>query len=176
MKNKEEEKLIVVRMGQNKMVNTFEMALDQGKTVLIEAMGETIEAVLQPVIARNTIRRGRNRMIKLGDKEINYNPAFKLVMHTKLSNPHYSPEIQAECTLINFTVTEQGLEDQLLFVLVKLERPDLAKTKQMLIQQQNEFKVKLAELELHEDEQQLVLKALLRHREVDERALGLDLR
>jgi dynein heavy chain len=68
-------------------------------------------------------------------------------MQTKLANPHYPPEVQAECTCINFTVTEAGLEDQLLFAVVKLERPDLAREKSRLIQQQNEFKVKLAELE-----------------------------
>lgn len=33
--------------------------------------------------------------------------SFRLFLHTKLSNPHYPPEIQAETTLINFTVTEQ---------------------------------------------------------------------
>lgn len=68
-------------------------------------------------------------------------------MHTKLSNPHYPPEIQAECTLINFTVTEAGLEDQLLSIVVELERPDLAAQKKELVQQQNEFKIKLGELE-----------------------------
>ncbi|KAF4733564.1 hypothetical protein FOZ62_017846 [Perkinsus olseni] len=148
IKNKEaSNNLQITRMGRPKMVATFEASLDQGKTVLIENMGESIDAVLAPVIGRNTIRRGKNRLIKLGDKEINYNPNFRLFMQTKLSNPHYPPEIQAECTIINFTVTEQGLEDQLLFLVVRLERPDLAKQKADLIVQQNEFKVKLAELE-----------------------------
>merc|ERR1719399_627739 len=140
VKNKETDNgLVVTRMGHPKMVNTFEACLDQGKPVLIEAMGEAVDAVLQPVIARS--------MIKLGDKEINYHANFKLYMQTKLANPHYPPEIQAECTCINFTVTEAGLEDQLLFAVVRLERPDLAREKSRLIQQQNEFKVKLAELE-----------------------------
>merc|ERR1719364_27601 len=134
-------------MGHPKMVNTFEACLDQGKPVLIEAMGEAVDAVLQPVIARSTIKRGKSCMIKLGDKEINYHANFKLYMQTQLSNPHYPPEIQAECTCINFTVTEAGLEDQLNFAIVKLERPDLAREKSRLIAQQNEFKVKLAELE-----------------------------
>jgi len=134
-------------MGHNKMVNTFEACLDQGKPVLIEAMQEVVDAVLSPIISRATIKRGKSRMIKLGDKEINYHANFKLFMQTKLANPHYPPEIQAECTVINFTVTEQGLEDQLLFAVVRLERPDLAREKSRLIQQQNEFKVKLAELE-----------------------------
>merc|ERR1719281_991804 len=85
--------------------------------------------------------------MKIGDKEITIHKGFKLFMHTKLSNPHYPPEIQAEATVINFTVTEQGLEEQMLFLIVRLERPDLARTKLDLVQQQNEFKVRLADLE-----------------------------
>ena len=139
--------LNITRMGHENMVKTFETCLDNGKPVMIENMGETIDAVLQPIIARNTIRRGSKQYIKVGDKEIMFSKGFKLYLQTKLSNPHYPPEIQAECTLINFTVTEAGLEDQLLFLVVKYERPDLARLKSDLISQQNNFKVKLAELE-----------------------------
>jgi len=102
---------------------------------------------LAPVISRTAIKRGNKKVVKLGDKELVLSPNFKLFMQTKLSNPHYPPEIQAECTIINFTVTEDGLEDQLLFLVVRLERPDLAKKKSELIMQQNEFKVILAALE-----------------------------
>ncbi|CAE7410117.1 ODA11 [Symbiodinium natans] len=148
IKNRESENgLQVTRMGHAKMLNTFEVSLDQGKPVLIENMGEGIDAVIMPVVSRNTIKRGNKKLVKLGDKEITLSNNFKLFMQTKLSNPHYPPEIQAECTIINFTVTEDGLEDQLLFLVVKLERPDLAKKKSELIQQQNEFKVTLAHLE-----------------------------
>merc|ERR1719401_2289081 len=110
-------------------------------------MGEQIDAVLSPIVSRNTIKRGNKRLVKLGDKELVLSPNFRLFLQTKLSNPHYPPEIQAETTIINFTVTEEGLEDQLLFLVVRLERPDLAKKKSELIQQQNEFKVALAALE-----------------------------
>jgi len=48
-----------------------------------------------------------HRYVKMGDKEVEYNKNFRLFLHTKLSNPHYPPEIQAETTLINFTVTEK---------------------------------------------------------------------
>lgn len=49
--------------------------------------------------------------------------------------------------MINFTVTESGLEDQLLSLVVKKERPDLAKQREELIQQQNQFKITLKKLE-----------------------------
>ena len=51
------------------------------------------------------------------------------ICQTKLANPHYKPELQAQATLINFTVTRDGLEDQLLAEVVATERPDLEKTK-----------------------------------------------
>lgn len=70
-----------------------------------------------------------NRYIKIGDKECEYNPSFRLILHTKLASPHYQPELQAQCTLINFTVTRDGLEDQLLAAVVSMERPDLEQLK-----------------------------------------------
>lgn len=71
------------------------------------------------------------RYIKMGDKEVEYHPDFRLILHTKLANPHYKPEMQAQTTLINFTVTREGLEDQLLADVVRKERPDLEETKVM---------------------------------------------
>lgn len=40
-----------------------------------------------------------------------YNADFKFYITTKLSNPHYLPEVCIKVTLINFTVTPDGLED-----------------------------------------------------------------
>lgn len=129
------------------MVRTIEHSIENGNPVMIENLDNTIDAVIQPVYSRAIVKRGKSRIIKMGDKELNLNPKFHLYLHTKLSNPHYQPEIQAECTLINFTVTESGLEDQLLSLVVRKERPDLAAQNEELIQQQNEFKIKLKELE-----------------------------
>lgn len=68
-------------------------------------------------------------------------------MQTKLSNPKYPPEIQAECTLINFSVTEEGLEDQLLSYIIRLEREDLANTKDDLVKKSREYNIQLSNLE-----------------------------
>jgi dynein heavy chain len=53
-------------------------------------------------------------LIRLGDSDIEYDSNFKFYMTTKLSNPHYLPEICIKVTIINFSVTKQGLEDQIL--------------------------------------------------------------
>jgi dynein heavy chain len=150
LRNKEsnvERNLQIVRLGQNDLLRKLERALENGTSILIENIGESIDAVLNPVIQRAVIKRGKKMYLKLGDTEVEFHKKFKLFLHTKLSNPHYPPEIQAETTLINFTVTSVGLEDQLLALVVKLERPDLAKLKDELIDQQRTFMITLAKLE-----------------------------
>jgi dynein heavy chain len=87
---------------QPKYIDVVEQCIESGTPLLIENLGESIDAVLDPVISRSIIRRGRNMLIKLGDKEVAYDPNFRLYLHTKLANPHYKPEIAAQTTLINF--------------------------------------------------------------------------
>ncbi|NXL03800.1 DYH17 protein, partial [Mesembrinibis cayennensis] len=145
IKNKYGEELRAICLGQRSYLDTIEQAVSEGQTLLIEDIGETVEPVLDHLLGRNTTKKGR--YIKIGDKEVEYHPRFRLILHTKYSNPHYKPEVQAQCTLINFLVTREGLEDQLLAAVVAKERPDLETLKANLTKSQNEFKIKLKELE-----------------------------
>ncbi|XP_037924668.1 dynein beta chain, ciliary isoform X3 [Hermetia illucens] len=145
IKQKYGDALKVIRLGQKGYLDIIEKALSQGSTVLIENIDENLDPVLDPLLGRNLIKKGK--AIKIGDKEVEYNSNFRLILHTKLANPHYKPEMQAQTTLINFTVTRDGLEDQLLAEVVKAERPDLEELKAELTKQQNDFKIMLKRLE-----------------------------
>lgn len=135
----------IVRLGSRGYLDQIEKAVSAGDTVLIEDIAESIDPVLNPLLGRETIKKGK--YIKMGDKEVEYDNRFQLILQTRRPNPHYPPEIQAQTTLINFTVTLVGLEDQLLADVVNIERPDLEQTKAELTKQQNEFKIRLTELE-----------------------------
>jgi len=46
-------------------------------------------------------------------------------MTSRLANPHFSPELAAKTTIIDFTVTQIGLEQQLLGRLISIEQKSL---------------------------------------------------
>jgi dynein heavy chain, axonemal len=94
---------------------------------------EEMDPVLEPVLAKAFIKRGNQTLIKLGDKEIDFNPDFKLYITSKLQNPHYTPEVSTKVMILNFAVKEDGLEAQLLNTVVKMERPDLDQQKNELV-------------------------------------------
>lgn len=71
-------------------------------------------------------------MIKLGDKEVEWDPNFRLYLTSKLSNPHYGPEVSGKTSIINYGLTQQGLAEQLLGVTVAHERPDLEEARCVL--------------------------------------------
>jgi len=132
-------------LGQKSYLDRIEQAISNGDVLLIENIEETVEAVLDPLLGRNTIKKGK--AIKIGDREVEYHPSFRLILHTKLANPHYKPEMQAQTTLINFTVTRDGLEDQILADIVAKERPDLEALKSELTRENNQYKITLKKLE-----------------------------
>lgn len=60
--------------------------------------------------------------IRLGESVIEYSCEFRFYITTKLRNPHYLPELATKVSLLNFMITPEGLEDQLLGIVVAKER------------------------------------------------------
>jgi len=102
-----------------KFITKLDPCIRNGNPVLLENIEETLDPQLEPVLAQEIFKSGGSEMIKLGGEAIAYNKELKFVMTTKLANPHYLPDICIKVTLINFTVTLEGLEDQLLVEVVK---------------------------------------------------------
>ena len=76
------------------------------KPMLIENIQEELDPILEPVLEKRIVRKGKQAMIVLSDgKEVDYGDNFTLICTTRSPNPHYSPELSAKVTVIDFTVT-----------------------------------------------------------------------
>lgn len=125
IKGKEGSAMQIIQLSQKGWPKKVELALGNGACLMIEALGQEIDAVLDPLLSRAFTRKGKNQFVKLGAEECEVGSTFKLYLQSRMQNPHYKPEIAAQCTIINFIVTESGLEDQLLAEVVRIEKPDL---------------------------------------------------
>jgi dynein heavy chain len=133
IKNLEKEKLTVVNLNQNKYLDTIIRAVQFGMPVLLENIGQDMDPALEPLLLKQTFIQSGVQYIKIGDDVIEYNNDFRLYLTTKLRNPHYSPEASVKVTLLNFFITPSGLEDQMLGNVVKVETPELERTKTELM-------------------------------------------
>ncbi|KAL6467190.1 hypothetical protein MHYP_G00249940 [Metynnis hypsauchen] len=125
--------LKVIKLTDAGFLRTLENAIRLGMPVLLEELKETLDPALEPVLLKQTFVSGGRTLIRLGDSDIDYDKNFRFYMTTKMANPHYLPEVCIKVTIINFTVTKSGLEDQLLSDVVRLERPDLEEQRNQLI-------------------------------------------
>ncbi|XP_076873752.1 dynein axonemal heavy chain 6 isoform X2 [Brachyhypopomus gauderio] len=125
--------LKVIKLTDDNFLRTLENAIRLGMPVLLEELKETLDPALEPVLLKQTFVSGGRTMIRLGDSDIDYDKNFRFYMTTKMANPHYLPEVCIKVTIINFTVTKSGLEDQLLSDVVRLERPDLEEQRNQLM-------------------------------------------
>jgi dynein heavy chain len=142
-----ENKLVVMKLTDSDYLRQLEIALQFGTPVLLENVQEELPAALEPVLLRQTFKKGGTIMMKLGEAVIEYSPKFKFYMTTKLRNPHYLPEVSVKVTLLNFMITPVGLEDQMLGIVVAKEKPELEEEKNRLILQGADNKKQLKEIE-----------------------------
>ncbi|XP_070181014.1 dynein axonemal heavy chain 6-like [Littorina saxatilis] len=134
VKEMEGYRLKIVTATDPNMMRTLETAVKVGDPVLIKDVGEEIDPALRPIIMQETTRRGGQQVIKLGDTEIEFNTNFRLYMATGMANPHFLPGVFIQVNIINFTVTFDGLQEQLLSVVVRQERPQLESQRRELLE------------------------------------------
>uniref|UniRef100_A0AAR2JMD6 EF-hand domain-containing protein n=1 Tax=Pygocentrus nattereri TaxID=42514 RepID=A0AAR2JMD6_PYGNA len=139
--------LHIIKLSDADFVRTLENCIQFGTPVLLENVGEELDPILEPLLLKQTFKQGGSVCIRLGDSTIEYAADFRFYITTKLRNPHYLPETSVKVTLLNFMITPEGMQDQLLGIVVARERPDLEEEKQALILQGAENKRQLQEIE-----------------------------
>ncbi|KAG6586643.1 Dynein heavy chain [Phytophthora cinnamomi] len=133
--------LEIVKSDDSCLMQMVEECLVGGKPLLIEDVTEILDPSLEPVLAVKPSQRScdnkkpLNRVqVKLEDRLVETDmERFRLYLTTKLANPHFMPDVFIRVNVVNFTVTRDGLEEQLLSDVVLRERMEVEERKHTLL-------------------------------------------
>ena len=116
---------LIININNPQLKDKLKLPLQEGWAVMIKGIENEIDPMLDQILEKQIIVKGRTKLIRISDTEMDYSDKFMFYMTTRLSNPHFSPELAAKTTIINFTVIQSGLEQQLLGRVLSKEQKSL---------------------------------------------------
>uniref|UniRef100_A0A336MB49 CSON013031 protein n=1 Tax=Culicoides sonorensis TaxID=179676 RepID=A0A336MB49_CULSO len=138
--------LHVTSFGDKNFKSILEKCISLGFSILIQDTNEDLDPALDNILENRKIKIGNTYKVKLADKEIDYDVNFRLFITTKLSNPSYTPEIFARTSVIDFSLTMKGLEEQLLERVISIEKQEIESERIKLMNDVSSNKRKIEEL------------------------------
>jgi len=136
----------VISMQDPKLLTSIELAIRFGKMLLIDDV-DYIDPFLVPIIRKESFKQGPRSVMKLGDKIVDIHDNFKFYLSTRNPFIEISSNIFSSLTVVNFTVTKSGLESLLLGLTIDIEKPELERKKNEILELQDKIKLELAEVE-----------------------------
>jgi len=116
----------IMKFSDAQFASNMKGAIMNGYPVLIQDIELVLDPSIDAILGKQYYTDNDGRLvIKFGDADIDYDTNFRLYLTTKIPNPNYLPEVFIKSTVINFNITFEGLEDQLLGDVVKNERPEI---------------------------------------------------
>lgn len=91
-----------------RFMTTLELAVRFGKTLVVQEVDRIAPALL-PLLRGDLNHRGSGSTVHIGDKVVDFNPGFKLVLVTRNPQPYLPAEAVSLLTVVNFTVTRSVL-------------------------------------------------------------------
>ena len=99
--------------------------MGEGQALIITGVEEEIDPMFDPVLEKQLVIKGKRKFVNVSDKLMDFDDKFMMYFITRLPNPSFSPELQAKTTVVDFTVTQKGLEEQLLGKVIGKEQKSL---------------------------------------------------
>ena len=103
----------------------LEFCMAEGKTLIVIGVENELDPMMTPILEKEIIVKAKSKYITVSGKACDYSEDFMLYLVTRLPNPTFTPEDQSKCTLVDFTVTQKGLEEQLLGRVIQKEQRSL---------------------------------------------------
>lgn len=95
-----------------------------GQVVYCENAGEVTSPHLLSILRKDITNHQGYPRFGFNDLQVEFDNDFRIYIFSHLANPHFSPEVQQLSKVLQFSITREGLEQQLLQVIAERELAD----------------------------------------------------
>ncbi|KAL4465245.1 hypothetical protein ABPG74_001959 [Tetrahymena malaccensis] len=126
----------------------LKFCMESGLTLIIENIENEVDPMLDSLLDKQISIKGKTQFVNIAGTEFELSKQFKLFMICRLVNPKFSPELSAKAVIIDFTVTQSGLEQQLLGLVISKEQRVLENSLNQLLADANQNQKDLQHLDM----------------------------
>lgn len=101
-------------------MRTIENAIQFGSPFLLEDVPENLDPVLEPILLKQVVTVGGVPTMRIGDNTVEYDPNFRLYISTKISNPHYPPELCVKVNVCRGSVRVKSVRPRISFQVLNV--------------------------------------------------------
>ena len=83
----------ILTFNDSDFLKQLELCVKYGFPCLFQDVNDYIDPIIDNILAKNIKGAAGREVVLLGDKEIDYDPNFRLYLNTKLANPKYPPNV-----------------------------------------------------------------------------------
>ena len=137
------------------LVSTVAECMSQGRALVYEGVQSGIRAdlelVLDQIFADNhdmgSATTGGGKRLFWQGKEVEWHADFRIFFTCSIANPRFDAQLSARTSIIDFSMTLPGLEDQLLNLVVKTIDPTLETSRLSMLTNINSLRKEMDDLD-----------------------------
>jgi dynein heavy chain len=80
LRGREGTEMIAIQLSEKQWLKKVEMAVSNGNVLMIESIGQDIDAILDPLLSKQFVKKGRNFTVRLGSEDVEISDKFKLYL------------------------------------------------------------------------------------------------
>lgn len=115
----------MARITDSNILRLLEKSVQFGNWLLVNSVSAHLDRSLEPFISPVVTTENGQPLLALPDKSLFYHPNFRLVFYSSLQRAQIPVDLYNRTTIVNFGITPEQLETQMLALLVSIEAPSL---------------------------------------------------
>ena len=113
----------------------LKICVENGLTVVCNMLHHQCDSLFQSLLQMRVVKKGKDRYLEIGGSPVQLGRGFKLMLRFSCDTLPFPSEVTSKCSIINFAMGPQDLEDCLLTIATAAHQPHVLEQRPVLLKE-----------------------------------------